>query len=114
MSNQAASQNAIEDHLPPLEVAEKLLGGLTAVSRIAGRSEKVGYQWRHRNFTRQPGDLPSADVMRKLLSYSERHAIPLKPEHLIWGAPAAEIEALLDQMRARPLPDAPAPGLAAE
>ncbi|VDS07926.1 hypothetical protein PARHAE_01106 [Paracoccus haematequi] len=104
MTEQIALEETACQHLPPLEVAEKLLGGLAAVSRIAGRSEKVGYQWRHKNYTRQPGDLPSADVMRKLLAYSDRHGRGLKPEHLIWGAPAAEIEALLEQMRARPAP----------
>ena len=105
MHTEPASQPNADQHLPPLDVAERLLGGLAAVARIAGRSEKVGYQWRHKNFTRQPGDLPSADVMRKLLTWSDQHQRGLKPEHLIWGAPAAEIEALLEQMRARPAPD---------
>lgn len=51
-------------------------------------------------FVTAAGDMPSARVMRSLLAHAAAKGIPLKPEHLIWGAPAAEVEALLKQMAA--------------
>lgn len=94
----AGKHALMSEYFDPLTVAERLLGGIEAVSRIAGRSEKVGYQWRHANGKRAPGDLPGPGVMRSLLAHATANGIPLKPEHLIWGAPAAEIEALLADM----------------
>ena len=93
------------NQLTPFEVVEKLIGPPEAVDGAIGLSGKASYGWRRPSAARDAGDIPTARNMRKLLSYSEQHDIPLKPEHLIWGAPAAEIEALLDQMRARPAPD---------
>ncbi len=88
------------EHLAPLTVAETLLGGIEEVSRISGRGDKAAYHWRHRNTARDDGDMPSARVMRSLLAHAAAHGIPLKPEHLIWGAPAAEVEGILQQMAA--------------
>ncbi len=92
-------------HLEPLAVAEILLGGIETVARASGRDEKAAYHWRHANTARDAGDIPSARNMRGMLTYSDTHGLGLKPEHLIWGAPAAEIEALLEEMRRKPAPD---------
>lgn len=94
------------DHLSPLTVAELLLGGVETVARIGGRDEKAAYHWRNANSMRDAGDIPSTRIMRSLLAHAGAHDIPLKPEYLIWGAPAAEIEALLDQMADRRPEDA--------
>lgn len=85
-----------------------MLGSIEDVGRICGRDPKAPYHWRHANTTRDAGDIPSARTMRSLLSYTAANDIPLKPEHLIWGAPAAEIEDLLDLMQQRPAPVAAA------
>ncbi len=87
-------------HLAPLSIAETLFGGPEGVSRIVGVTDKAVYHWRHKNTAREAGDMPSARVMRSLLAHAAAKGIPLKPEHLIWGAPAAEVEALLKQMAA--------------
>lgn len=95
----------MSEHLEPVAVAEKLLGSIEDVARASGRDPKAAYHWRHANTARDAGDIPSARNMRSLLTFAAANDIPLKPEHLIWGAPAAEIEALLEQMRTRPAPD---------
>lgn len=87
------------DHLTPLQVAEALIGPPTAVSRAAGLTHKAAYNWRFGSAVREAGDIPTVMHMRSILAYAAAHAIPLKPEHLIWGAPAAEVEALLGQMQ---------------
>lgn len=91
--------------LTPVAVAEMLLGSIETVARASGRHEKAGYRWRYENSARVAGDLPSVDAIRHLLAHTAARSIPLKPEHLIWGAPAAEIEALLEEMRRKPAPD---------
>lgn len=100
--------------MTPFEIVERLIGRPEVVSSVIGLSGKTAYGWRRPSAARDAGDIPSARTMRSLLAHAAAHRIPLKPEHLIWGAPAAEIEALLEQMRDRPSPDGPAPDLAAE
>lgn len=102
------------NHLTPFEIVERLIGPPEAVGRAIGFADKTTYGWRRPSAARDAGDIPSARTMRSLLAYSDQHQRGLKPEHLIWGAPAAEIEALLEQMRTRPSPECPAPDLAAE
>lgn len=92
-------------HLSPVTVAEVMLGGIENVARIAGRDDKAAYHWRHANSIRAAGDIPSAEIIRRLLNHAGAHGIPLRAEHLIWGAPAAEVDALLRQMAARRLPE---------
>jgi len=81
-------------HLTPLEVLDRLFGGLEEVSRIAGYHPKNAYKWRHPSKTRAAGDLPSASLMRALLVEARARGIPLEHRHLIDGADAAEIDAL--------------------
>ena len=87
------------DHLTPLEVAERLIGPPQVIDLAAGLRGKASYGWRRGSASRDPGDIPESRQMRNMLAYAAARQIPLKPEHLIWGAPAAEIEALLDQMQ---------------
>lgn len=86
-------------HLTPVQVAERLIGPPPVLSRAAGVAEKASYGWRRASASRDAGDIPEGRQMRRLLAHAAARGIPLKPEHLIWGAPAAEIEALLEQMR---------------
>ena len=90
----------MSDHLAPLTVAAKLLGGIERVALAAGRDPKAAYHWRHPNSSRAPGDLPSPTVMRAVLAYAKARDIPLTADHMLYGAPAAEIEALLSERRA--------------
>lgn len=90
----------MSDHLTPLAVCERLIGKLPLIEQIAGRRPKGAYAWLRPAKGRNPGDMP-ADANRKLLKYAKRHGIPLKPEHLIWGASRAEIEKLVEQMRSQ-------------
>lgn len=87
-------------HLTPSQIVETLIGRPEVVGPIIGMSEKSGYRWRRSSSTRDLGDMPSARVMRSLLAHAAAKGIPLKPEHLIWGAPAAEVEEILKQMAA--------------
>ena len=85
----------MSEHLTPLTVAERLFGGIEQVSVVAGRDPKAGYHWRHANSTRLPGDLPSPTVMRALLAHARANGIPLTAEHLLYGAPAEEVDAMI-------------------
>lgn len=87
-------------NLTPSQVVEALLGRPEVVGPMIGMSDKAGYRWRRSSATRDIGDLPNPRIMRSLLAHAAAKGIPLKPEHLIWGAPAAEVEALLKQMAA--------------
>ncbi|MGR3522697.1 MAG: hypothetical protein ACU0FT_08080 [Paracoccus sp. (in: a-proteobacteria)] len=95
---------ALNPHLAPFEVVERLIGPPETVGPAIGISQKTGYGWRHASANRDAGDIPSARTMRNLLAYTAANGIPLKPEHLIWGAPAAEIDTLLEQMHQQAAP----------
>lgn len=90
----------MRNHLPPITIAERLLGGIEEVGRVAGLDPKAAYHWRHPNSRRDAGDMPSVRIMRNLLAHARARGIPLTADHLIWGASAAEIDALLEQMAA--------------
>lgn len=90
------------DHLTPVEVCERLIGPLPVLERIVGYKPKAGYGWLRSSKERAAGDFPSVRLMRLLLHHARQHGIPLTAEHLIFGAPASDIEALLAS-RAQPL-----------
>ena len=87
-----------ETHMTPFEVVERLIGPPETVGPLIGISQKATYGWRHPSANRDAGDIPSARSQRSLLAHAAAHGIPLRAEHLIWGAPAAEIDQLLEQM----------------
>jgi hypothetical protein len=95
----------MREHLTPTDVVERLIGKPDVIGTIAGIDGKAAYQWRTARGFRAAGDIPYAAHMRALLAHSTAHSLGLTAEHLIWGAPEAEIAAIL---AAR---DAPAPGL---
>lgn len=82
-------------HLTPLEVCERLIGPPPKLATIAGLHEKSAWPWRRSSHWRDAGDLPSSRVQRALLNYARLSGRPIKPEWLIEGAPAAEIDALV-------------------
>lgn len=100
----------MSNNLTPFQVVERLIGPPEAVGPIAGMNEKTSYGWRKSSANRDAGDIPSARTMRSLLAHAAAKGIPLKAEHLIWGAPAAEVEALLHTMHEA---DAPASAIKA-
>jgi len=89
----------MSSNLTPLQVCERLIAPIGALGEIAGMKEKAAYGWRNGSQWREAGDLPPR-VNRKLLAYAKRHGIPLTAEHLIWGARRAEIDDIVQQMRA--------------
>lgn len=90
----------MSSNLTPLQVCERLIGGAERLGGIAGLNDKVAYNWRHPTKWRDAGDLPSARIMRSLLAHAAARGIPLTAEMLIWGASAAEIDALLASRQA--------------
>jgi hypothetical protein len=66
-----------------------------------GLNRKTPYTWRKASDIRDAGDLPSMRTARQLLALAATRHLPLTAEHLIFGAPEAEIAALL--ARAAPL-----------
>lgn len=92
----------MSSHLTPSQIVEALIGRPEVVGPMIGMTDKAGYRWRRSSATRDAGDMPSARVMRSLLAHAAAQGIPLKPEHLIWGAPAAEVEEILKSMAAAP------------
>lgn len=105
MSDDATPHEA--PRLTPYEVVERLVGRSEVIGPIVGFDGKTPYRWRYSSKHRDAGDLPSTRVQRALLDHSEAHALGLTAEHLIRGATAPEVEAII---AAR----APAPREAAE
>ncbi|RWR32499.1 hypothetical protein D2T31_00510 [Sinirhodobacter populi] len=89
-------------HLTPFDICARLIGPPEAIAEACGLSAKAPYAWRFEASTRGAGDLPSAPVMRRLLSYSSARNLGLTEKHLIWGADAAEIEEILAARRGDP------------
>ncbi len=82
-------------NLTPLQVCERLIGPLDRLSAICGLRQKAGYLWRKPAKGRDAGDFPAARHQRRLLAHAAARGIPLTADHLIWGAPADEIDQLV-------------------
>lgn len=94
-----ATSGVMSSHLTPLQVCETLIAPRSKLGVILGANEKAAYAWVKASIWRDAGDLPPR-ANRKALRYAKRHGIPLTPAHLIWGASRAEIDDLVQQMRA--------------
>lgn len=81
--------------LTPYEICIRLIGTPEQIATICGFGTKSAYAWRYSNSVRDPGDLPSTRSMRRLLAHSSARNLGLTEKHLIWGADAAEIAAIL-------------------
>lgn len=90
-------------NLTPMQVCERLIGKPEQIAAAIGLQDKAPYHWRHERAGRDAGDLPSARVMRSLLSHSEARQLGLTAEHLIWGASEEEILAVLAARRTAPV-----------
>lgn len=96
----------MSNNLTPVEVCEMLIGPLSDLERIVGYRPKAGYGWRRPGKWRDAGDIPSSRLQRRLLAFAAAARIPLTAEHLIWGAPEAEIRALVAHGRDARAPEA--------
>lgn len=81
-----------------MQVVERLIGPPEVTGPAVGYGTKAAYHWRNPRTGRAAGDLPSAEVMRRLLAHSEAHGLGLTAEHLIRGASAEEVEAILNSL----------------
>lgn len=90
----------MSNNLTPMQVIERLIGPPERLSPVCGTKPKAPYQWRRASKNRDAGDLPSPRHMRALLAHAAARGIPLTADHLIWGASAAEIEALVQDAAA--------------
>jgi len=77
-----------------MECAEALIGRPETLAELCGYQAKSPYTWRRASMHRAAGDLPSARVQRILLTHAREQGIPLRAEHLVFGAGADEIERL--------------------
>jgi len=82
-------------HLTPLEVCQRLIGAPDKIAKICGLQEKATYPWRRKSEWQDAGDIRATKYQRALLTYAKANAIPLTPEHLIFGADSAEIDQLV-------------------
>lgn len=87
----------MSDHLTPVQVCERLIGPLPELERIAGYRPKTAYAWLRGSGDRDAGYFPSVRLMQRMLAHAAAKGIPLTADHLVWGAPADEIEALLSR-----------------
>lgn len=85
-------------------VVKRLVGGAAALARIVGRDRTSVSRW--------TGDLPSTEIMRRVLAHARAWNLPLDERHLIWGASVEELDALAPPPRRRRLQ--PVPGAGAE
>lgn len=74
--------------IPPVEVVLRLVGSPPEVADIVQRHRTAVIKWRRR------GDIPDPGLQRVLLTYARAHHIPLKADHLIFGATEAELAAV--------------------
>lgn len=81
-----------------MEVCERLIGPIPVLAEVAGINPKSPYGWRHASSWREAGQLPPK-VNTTLLAYADRHQLGLTADHLIRGADAAQIDAILMQRR---------------
>ena len=81
--------------MTPMQVCERLIGPPEVLGPAIGYGNKAAYHWRREREGRRVGDLPSTEVQRRLLAHSAAKNLGLTAEHLIWGADATEIEAIL-------------------
>lgn len=88
----------MSNHLPPVTVAARLMGGIEALARVVGHQGKSGYGWRHPTMNHDAGDFRSARHMRAVLRAAQAQGIPLTPVHLLFGASEAEMAALEARM----------------
>lgn len=82
-------------NLTPLDVCKRLIGREDEIAAICGISAKAPYGWGRQTVWRDAGDISSARYQRRLLAHSIRCGLGLTAEHLIRGASAAEIDAIL-------------------
>lgn len=82
-------------HLTPYAVAVALIGRPEHLGAVCGLHRTSAYGWESGSKNRDPGDLPPR-ANRALLAYSRRHGLGLTADHLIHGASAAEIDAILE------------------
>lgn len=89
-------------HLTPTEVCERLIGDVLKIGVVVGFRSNAVTGWKRASRDRDAGDVPSSIYMRLLLDHSDRLGLGLTAEHLIRGANAAEIDAILEarEMRA--------------
>lgn len=97
MSGGWDQMRVMSEQLTPLEVCERLIGPLPELERICGLRPKALYIWRRPAQGREAGDIVSARYQRALLDWSERHGLGLTARHLVYGASAAELDAILAQ-----------------
>ena len=84
----------MSNNLTPIEVCERLVAPVEELAVLCGFQRKTSYRWRTGSGWRDVGDLPPR-ANRALLDHSDRHALGLTAEHLIRGASAAEVAAIL-------------------
>lgn len=87
-------------HLAPASVIEHMIGRPEVVADAIGKDRSTVFSWQRPSKHREAGDIPSSRDMRRLLAYAAARRIPLRAEHLIWGAPRAEVEELMRVWRA--------------
>lgn len=85
----------MSSHLTPLEVCERIIGGIETVATACGLHPKSAYGWRHASGLRQAGDLPSVTAQRSILAYCKARGLPMQPHWLILGATLAEVRAAM-------------------
>ncbi|KHQ50306.1 hypothetical protein [Mameliella alba] len=78
----------------PLEVAERIIGGIPVLAVICGLDAKAPYHWRRAAQGRAAGYIP-INRAGQLWRYCEARKLPMRPEWLLVGATSDEVEAAL-------------------
>lgn len=82
----------MSEQFTPLEVAERIIGDLGRLAVICGIDAKAPYHWRRGSSSRAAGYMPIRRT-RQLWLHCKTRGLPLRPEWLLEGATAEEIEA---------------------
>lgn len=82
--------------MTPVDVAAAAFGGLSKVAPAVGQHRTRGWHWKKgKGVSRPAGDFPSLKVVRDVRAAAAARGIDLPVAWLVYGAPEAEVSALL-------------------
>lgn len=82
----------MSEQFTPLEVVERIIGDIARLAAICGMDSKAPYHWRRGSGVRPAGYIPIHRA-NQLWLHCKQRGLPMRPEWLLEGATAAEIEA---------------------
>lgn len=84
----------MSEQYTPLEVSRRIIGDIPVLAGICGMHNKAPYHWLRPSAGRPAGYIPIQRAAQ-LWRHCHAHGLPMRPEWLLVGARADELEAAL-------------------